>query len=96
MDKDDRVNEQGPDVSGTDRDEPAEVSLTIDGLAFRVPSGSMTGAELRRLAHPPISSDRDIWIEAEGGGDRMVADAQSVRVAEGMRLFSVPAQISAG
>lgn len=90
------MNEQGLDVSGDDQDEPAEVSLTIDGMAFRVPSGPMTGAELRRLAHPPISSDRDIWVEAQGGGDRMVADSESVRVVDGMRLFSVPAQISAG
>lgn len=90
------MSEPDPPVPEDDGEAISEVELTIDGMPFRIPATDMTGAELRHLTHPPIPGDRDIWAETDEGSDRRVANDETVSITDGMRVFTVPSQISAG
>jgi hypothetical protein len=82
--------------SPDEQPESVEIELTIDGMPFKVGETTMSGSALRHLTHPPISADRDLWIETEQGSDRLIADSQRLELVDGMRLFTVPTQISMG
>ena len=56
----------------------------------------MTGAELRRLPHPPIGPDRDLFEVVPGGSDKKIADGDVVEMRNGLRFFTAPAQINPG
>lgn len=42
------------------------VPIIIDDKHYRAPKETMTGAELRRLAQPPIGADRDLFQVVPG------------------------------
>ena len=66
------------------------LKLPPDGKLF------MTGNELRKLADPPIDPDRDLFEVVPGGSDKKVDDDKEIRIRDGMRFFSAPAQINPG
>jgi hypothetical protein len=76
--------------------ESDEVTITIDALAYRCPRAVLTGAEIRHVAHPPIGSDRDLWLVATDGPDQFLSDEAEVAMTDGVRLFTAPRTILAG
>lgn len=76
----------GPDVS----------VIKIDRKEYRVRERVLTGAQLRRLPEPDIGADRDLFEVVPGGSDRKIANDQEVRMRDGLRFFTAPAQINPG
>lgn len=70
--------------------------IKIDRTEFKVKEHFLTGAELRALPNPPIGPDRDLFEVIPGGSDEKIAETQKVKMRDGLRFFSAPAQINPG
>lgn len=77
-------------------DAPGRVPILIDGTRYVAPSRQMTGAQLRALPEPPIGVDRDLWLDVDGGLDRVIGDDEAVDLEPQTRLFTVPKVINPG
>ncbi|MHB1582401.1 MAG: multiubiquitin domain-containing protein [Acidimicrobiales bacterium] len=84
------VDAEGP------RPDVAHPEIIIDERPYKAPSDDMTGAQLRTLAVPPVGEDRDLWLEARHGEDRVIGDDEVVELEPGMRFFSTPRHINPG
>lgn len=73
-----------------------KVPILIDGQKIHAPKGTITGTELRGLTDPPISSDRDLWLDVDGDLDDLIEDAEQVELRPQMRFFTVPKVINPG
>ncbi|UVO35740.1 multiubiquitin domain-containing protein [Bradyrhizobium arachidis] len=76
------------------RQHPYEIK--IDRTEFKVTEHFLTGAQLRALPSPPIGPDRDLFEVVPGGSDEKIADTQKVKMRDGLRFFTAPAQINPG
>ena len=76
--------------------ERLEFEIRIDRTEYEVSQREMTGLQLRNLVHPPIGPDRDLFEVVLGGSDRKIADTEEVKIREGLRFFTAPAQINPG
>ena len=70
--------------------------IQIDRTHFTVEQSKLTGRELRNLPTPPIGADRDLWEVVPGGSDVKINDDQVVKIRNGQRFFTAPAQINPG
>ena len=70
--------------------------IKIDRKEYKVTAPQLTGAQLRKLPEPDIGPDRDLFEVVPGGSDRKIANQQEVKMREGLRLFTAPAQINPG
>ncbi len=70
--------------------------IRIDRQEFTVRQEAMTGAELRGLPDPDIGPDRDLFEVVPGGSDRKIELTDRVKMREGLRFFTAPAQINPG
>lgn len=70
--------------------------IKIDRKEYKVNMAVMTGAQLRKLPEPDIGADRDLFEVVPGGSDRKIGDDQEVKMRDGLRLFTAPAQINPG
>jgi Multiubiquitin len=77
-------------------DAPGKVPILIDGTRYLAPHRELTGTQLRALPNPPISADRDLWLDVDGGLDRVIADNETVELHPQMRFFTVPKVINPG
>ena len=77
-----------------ERHHPFEIK--IDRTVFKVTEHFLTGAQLRLLPSPPIGPDRDLFEVVPGGSDEKIADTQKVKMRDGLRFFTAPAQINPG
>jgi Multiubiquitin len=77
-----------------ERDRPFDIK--IDRAEFKVPERFLTGAQLRRLPNPPVGPDRDLFEVVPGGSDEKIADDKEVKMRDGLRFFTAPAQINPG
>ncbi|MCK1745768.1 multiubiquitin domain-containing protein [Bradyrhizobium sp. 139] len=77
-----------------ERQHPYEIK--IDRTEFKVKEHFLTGAQLRALPNPPIGPDRDLFEVVPGGSDEKIADTQKVKMRDGLRFFTAPAQINPG
>jgi len=75
---------------------PEDVSIHIDKKLYRVPAGSLTGAEIRGLLNPPLASTYDLYLEVPSEDDRLIADGDSVNLKSGLHFFSAPGNITPG
>jgi hypothetical protein len=73
-----------------------EITITIDGLTYRCRASVVTATGVRRIPHPPIEGERDLWLEVPDGSDRFLADDEEVVLKEGLRFFTAPRSILAG
>ena len=71
-------------------------TIKIDRTEFHVRERKRTGAQLRELPAPPIGADRDLFEVVPGGSDLKIADDQEVKMRDGLRFFTAPAQINPG
>lgn len=77
-----------------ERRHPYEIK--IDRTEFKVKEHFLTGAQLRALPNPPIGPGRDLFEVVPGGSDEKIADTQKVKMRDGLRFFTAPAQINPG
>lgn len=70
--------------------------IKIDRKEYKVTVPQLTGAQLRKLPEPDIGADRDLFEVVPGGSDRKIANEQEVKMRDGLRLFTAPAQINPG
>ena len=75
---------------------PGKVPIYIDGAKYHSDGGDCTGAQLRALPSPPVSADRDLWLDVVGELDRLIEDDQVVDLEPNMRFFTVPRVINPG
>lgn len=92
---------QKPEVGGPNQGDGSdkkdhEITIKIDRETFKVAKEQMTGRELRLLPKPPIGPDRDLFEVIPGGSDKKIADDTIVKLKDGMRFFTAPAQINPG
>lgn len=74
----------------------APFKIRIDRQEYIVREEVLTGAELRRLPEPDIGPDRDLFEVVPGGSDRKIELTDRVKMREGLRFFTAPAQINPG
>jgi hypothetical protein len=87
-------HDQQPDnVRGHDKE---RYQIQIDRQHYTVEEATLTGAQLRGLANPPIGPERDLFEVVPGGTDRKIDDGDVVRVRNGLRLFTAPSHINPG
>lgn len=76
---------------------PKQVTIHIHKQAFKVEGESITAEALRALPDPDIGADRDLYLETHGPGeDDLIEAGESVRLDNGMHLFTAPAAIRPG
>lgn len=73
-----------------------EYHIQMDRGHYTVLLEQMTGLELRQVPSPSIGPDRDLFEVVPGGTDRKIGDVDSVRIQDGKRFFTAPAQINPG
>ncbi len=72
------------------------VTIRIDRTEFQVHERELTGLQLRHLPTPPIGPDRDLFEVVPGGSDLKILDDREVKMRDGLRFFTAPAQINPG
>jgi len=73
-----------------------EFTIKIDRAVYKVHARQLTGLELRQLSNPPIGADRDLFEVVPGGSDIKILDDDVVKMRDGLRFFTAPAQINPG
>lgn len=75
---------------------PKVFEIKIDRTTYKVHQEVLTGAELRRLPEPDIGPDRDLFEVVPGGSDLKIEANMQVKMRNGLRFFTAPAQINPG
>jgi hypothetical protein len=76
---------------------PREIPIKIENKPYKAPKSSMTGLELRDLADPKITPDRDLYLEVHGRGkDRLIGDQEAVALEPGMHFYIAPKTVNPG
>lgn len=79
-----------------ERREGSSFNIRIDRTEYVVHERKRTGLQLRHLAVPPIAADRDLFEVVPGGSDRKIENETEVKIRDGLRFFTAPAQINPG
>lgn len=79
-----------------DPEKPKGFEIKIDRTTYKVRQEVLTGAELRRLPDPDIGPDRDLFEVVPGGSDLKIEPDAKVKMRNGLRFFTAPAQINPG
>lgn len=74
----------------------SKFAIKIDRATYKVEAEQLTGTELRALSMPPIGADRDLFEVVPGGSDIKIFDDDEVKMRDGLRFFTAPAQINPG
>lgn len=73
-----------------------QTTIHIDKKMYKVTEDSMTGAQLRALPTPDISSEYQLKQQIPGGEDITIEDGQVINLKNGMHFFSIPKNINPG
>ena len=76
--------------------ENGHITILIDKREYKAPEPVMSGAQLRRLAVPPVGSEYDLFEIVPGADDKFIADNEPVDLKNGDRFFSAPHNITPG
>lgn len=75
---------------------PGKVPIYIDGTKYHPEGDKLTGTQLRAVPSPPVSSDRDLWLDIVDELDHLVEDNEVIDLEPNMRFFTVPRVINPG
>lgn len=70
--------------------------IKIDRTEYKVRKQVLTGTELRKLPNPDIGPERDLFEVVPGGSDLKIEYQMNVKMRDGLRFFTAPAQINPG
>jgi hypothetical protein len=87
---------ESDELRGSEGPDERTFSIRIDRTEFRVHEHELTGLQLRHLPNPPIGPDRDLFEVVPGGSDLKISDDMDVKMRDGLRFFTAPAQINPG
>ncbi len=73
-----------------------QATIHIDKKTYKVTEDGLTGAQLRALPDPAISSEYQLKLQVPGSDDITVEDDQVVELKNGMHFFSIPKNINPG
>lgn len=65
-----------------------EVTFHIDSKPYIHAAGQIGPAEVRRTARPPISNDKQIWLDIDDAQDRLLAEDETVDLQADLHFFS--------
>lgn len=71
-------------------------AIKIDRTEFHVHENQLSGLQLRNLPASPIGPDRDLFEVVPGGSDIKIGNDDVVKMRDGLRFFTAPAQINPG
>ena len=75
---------------------PGKVPIYIDGTKYHPEGDKLSGTQLRAVPEPPVSEDRDLWLDIVDELDQLIEDGQIVDLVPNMRFFTVPRVINPG
>lgn len=75
---------------------PGKVPIYIDGTKYHPEADKLTGTQLRTVPAPPVSEDRDLWLDIVDELDELIENDQIVKLVPNMRFFTVPRIINPG
>jgi len=84
------------ELEAFERREGRAFTIKIDRIEYQVHERKRTGAQLRHLVHPPVGLDRDLFEVVPGGSDLKISGDAEVKMRDGLRFFTAPAQINPG
>lgn len=76
--------------------QPGRVPIYIDGRKYHPEGDKLTGTQLRAVPSPPVSTDRDLWLDVVDELDQLVEDTEVIALEPNMRFFTVPRVINPG
>lgn len=72
-----------------------EKNFTVDGISFSTEKMYLSGAEIKELCH--LEPYLSLFIEmGENQHDRPVKDTDSVKIEDGIKLFTAPRGVVGG
>jgi hypothetical protein len=80
--------------SGPGGDKAFEIK--IDRTEYKVRKEVLKGSDLRKLPEPDIGPERDLFEVVPGGSDLKIENGMDVKMRDGLRFFTAPAQINPG
>lgn len=75
---------------------PGKTPIYIDGAKYHPEGDKLTGSQLRLVPSPPVSTDRDLWLDVVDQLDKLIGDDEVVALENSMRFFTVPRVINPG
>jgi hypothetical protein len=75
---------------------PGKIPIYIDGTKYHPEGDKLTGAQVRLVPTPPVSTDRDLWLDIVDELDKLIEDDEVVVLKNNMRFFTVPRVINPG
>ena len=84
------------ELEAFERREGRAFTIKIDRVEYQVHERKRTGAQLRHLVRPPVGPERDLFEVVPGGSDVKIGDDVEVKMRDGLRFFTAPAQINPG
>jgi len=87
---------KGGDNGGPGNGGDKTFEIKIDRTEYKVRQEVLTGAQLRALPKPDIGTDRDLFEVVPGGSDLKIENEMKVKMRDGLRFFTAPAQINPG
>ena len=60
------------------------------------PRGTPDGRALRAVPSPPVSTERDLWLDVVDELDKLIGSDEVVALENNMRFFTVPRVINPG
>jgi len=70
--------------------------IKIDRTEYKVRKEVLKGSDLRKLPEPDIGPERDLFEVVPGGSDLKIENQMDVKMRDGLRFFTAPAQINPG
>jgi hypothetical protein len=81
-------NDPKPANAG-DREKKHEFTIFIDAIKYVVDKTSMTGAEIKALAH--IDAQYQLYLEEQGDRpDKPIKDTEAVAIRNDMHFYAIP------
>jgi hypothetical protein len=72
-----------------DREKKRGFTIFIDAVKYVVETTSMTGAEIKALAH--LDAQYQLYLEEQGDRpDRPITDTEAVSIREDMHFYAIP------
>lgn len=98
MNENDNVGQDGRGVATekTKAPKPGRVPIYVDGTKYHPSGDRLTGAQLRTVPSPPVSTERDLWLDVVDALDKLIEDDEVVVLENNMRFFTVPRVINPG
>jgi Multiubiquitin len=90
------TDDAGASAVQAERHHETSFQIQIDRVHYTVHQETMTGEQLRHVPPVPIPADRDLYEVRPGEQDRLIGDADTVEIRDGLRFFTAPHHINPG